>query len=187
MSALKHSGFLSLACCVLFVFAGGSVLDAQEEVERPLAKMGSVGFVTDDLDGTIHFYETVLGFSVVGATDVTAPKTRQVIGVPSGEAVRYAALAPDAWVKGDKSLAILSFFEVPSASSRPNRGNASHPSFVGDAILGLSVNNLDQVVARAQAAGAPLVADLGDSGTTRTSQSISILDPNGLRLEIYEY
>lgn len=153
----------------------------------PRAQIGSVGFITNDLDATIDFYTHVLGLTVVGTADVTADKTRGVIGVHSEEAVRYVALASQSWVEGNKSVAIISFFEVPSAPSSNLTQNAARVSIPGEAVLGLNVDDVDKVAARAKERGATVLAPLGESGTSRTSRSIALLDPNGIRVEVYEY
>jgi len=89
--------------------------EAAAAVSAPRAEVSTIGFVTHDLAATVAFYTEVLGFKLAGTADVTAEKTRQVIGAKSAGAVSYAALAPQAWIDGDRSLALVSFFEILDA------------------------------------------------------------------------
>ena len=46
--------------------------------------------------------------------------------------------------------------------------------------------NIDEIDRRMKKAGIPIVAPLGLSGSGR-SRSMAVLDPNGIRVEMYEY
>jgi len=54
-------------------------------------------------------------------------------------------------------------------------------------VLAHRVDDVDAVAQRAQERGVVILAPLGDSGTARTSRSIALLDPNGIRIEVSEY
>lgn len=121
-----------IALAFLIALAGETTTAEGQVVSEhtdPRARMGSVGFVTDDLDATLAFYTAVLDFTVAGRAEVTAAKTKQVIGLASETApLRYAALAPADWVDGDKSLALISFFESAVAPRPASAGDPIRPA-----------------------------------------------------------
>ncbi len=152
----------------------------------PTAQLRSASFVTLDLDASVAFYTTYLGYKELGRSEITAGKSRQVVGATGTDTVRYVSLAPADWSRENSTYAGISFIEIPSAAASPFDQNGTRPSRAGELVLAHRVSNIDEIARRMRAADVPIIAPLGLSGSGR-SRSMAVLDPNGIRVEMYEY
>ena len=154
--------------------------------ESPTANLRSASFVTHDLDASVAFYTNYLGYKELGRSEITAEKSRQVVGATGDDTVRYVSLAPAMWTRENNLYAGISFIEIPSSEATPFDQDGTRPSRAGELILAHRVTNIDEIASRMAADGVPVVAPLGLSGSGR-SRSMAVLDPNGMRVEMYEY
>ena len=166
----------------------GSAVGETTQLTRtpPTANLRSASFVTQDLDTSVAFYTTFLGYKELGRSEITADKSRQVVGATGDGTVRYVSLAPAMWSPEDSGYAGISFIEIPGAASSPFNQDGARPSGAGELVLAHRVENIDEIDRRMKKAGVPIVAPLGLSGSGR-SRSMAVLDPNGIRVEMYEY
>lgn len=162
-----------------------SVASAQDN-DDPTTILRSASFVTRDLDKTVAFYTELLGYKVLGQSEITAEKSRQVVGAKGTETVRYVSLAPAAWTKEDNKYAGISFIEIRGAKASPFDQDPTRPSREAELVLAHRAVNINEIARRAAEAGIPVVAPLGLSGSGK-SKSMALLDPNGIRVELYEY
>ena len=173
----------------LLVLAGLSAPFAYAD-DDPTAQLRSASFVTRDLDASVEFYTRFLGYRELGRSEITADKSRQVVGAKGNETVRYVSLAPAMWTREDNQYAGVSFIEVRSAARSPFDQDGERASRAGELVLAHRVTNIDEIAERMAAAGVPIVvtmvAPLGPSGSGK-SRSMAVLDPNGIRVEMYEY
>lgn len=154
--------------------------------EPPSAILRSTSFITVDLDASVAFYTEYLGYKELGRSEITADKSRTVVGATGEGTVRYVSLAPAAWSEEDNEYAGISFIEIPSADASPFDQDGTRPSRGGELVLAHRVQNIDEIDRRMRADGVPVVAKLGLSGSGK-SRSMAVLDPNGIRVEMYEY
>ena len=152
----------------------------------PTAQLRSASFVTRDLDASVAFYTEYLGYKELGRSEVTAEKSRQVVGAIAEGTVRYVSLAPAVWTREDNAHAGISFIEITTANESPFDQNAQRASRAGELILAHRVSNIDEIARRMAENDVPIVAPLGLSGSGK-SRSMAVLDPNGIRVEMYEY
>ena len=152
----------------------------------PTANLRSASFVTRDLEASVAFYTTYLGYKELGRSEITADKSRQVVGATGSSTVRYVSLAPAMWSPEDSGYAGISFIEIPAAVASPFDQDGDRASRAGELVLAHRVTNIDEIDRRIRKAGVPIVAPLGLSGSGR-SRSMAVLDPNGIRVEMYEY
>ena len=152
------------------------------------ATLRSASFVTKDLDACIAFYRDLLGYHILGEREITAEKSRQVVGATSPDStVRYVSMAPRGWtLDAPDERAGISFIEIDSAESSPFDQDGERASRAGELVLAHRVQNIEEIAKRAAAMGIPVVASLSPSGSGR-SMSMALLDPNGIRVELYEY
>ena len=174
------TAFIVLAS--VFVSANAA---AAEDVQ-PTAQLRSASIVTLDLDASVHFYTEFLGYQVLGRSEITAEKSRRVVGAKGDETVRYVSLAPSMWTREDNKYAGISFVEIRAAAASPFRQDSARASRGAEMILAHRVTGIDEIAARMRAADVPIVAPLGLSGSGK-SRSMAVLDPNGIRVEMYEY
>lgn len=152
----------------------------------PTAKIRSASFVTRDLDASVKFYTDYLGYKVLGRSEVTADKSRQVVGALKEGTVRYISLTPAEWSKDTPDFAGISFVEILTSKPTPLGHDATRTSREGEIILAHRVTNIKEINRRMTADGVPIVAPLSPSGSGK-SMSMAVLDPNGTRIEMYEY
>lgn len=166
----------------------GSAMGETTQLTRtqPTAQLRSASFVTRDLDASVSFYTTFLGYKELGRSEITADKSRQVVGASSAGTVGYVSLAPAMWSREDSTYAGISFIEIPDAVASPFDQDGARHSRAGELVLAHRVSNIDEIARRMKKAGIPIVAPLGLSGSGR-SRSMAVLDPNGIRVEMYEY
>ena len=148
----------------------------------------SASFVTNDMEASIAFYTELLGYHVLGDSTITAEKSRQVVGaVGDRKVLRYVSMAPKGWTIENQDLrAGVSFIEIEGAAPTPFDQDGTRASRAGELILAHRVTNIKEIARRAEEMGVPVVAPLGKSGSGK-SMSMALLDPNGVRVEMYEY
>lgn len=168
-------------CAALAYLAAAAVAD-----EPPTAQLRSASFVTHDIEASVAFYTEYLGYKVLGRSEITAPKSRAVVGAVAEGTVRYASLAPAMWSRENSDYAGLSFIEIRDAGASPFDQDPTRPSRAAEPILAHRVTNIDEIARRMAADDVPIVTPLGPSGSGK-SRSMAVLDPNGLRVELYEY
>lgn len=179
---MKRHNRLGVAAAMLLAITSASG-SAQED---PTATLRSASFVTRDLDLSVDFYTRYLGYKELGRSEITAPKSRQVVGASGEETVRYVSLAPSMWTREDNKYAGISFIEIRSAVASPFDQNGDRPSRAAELVLAHRVTDIDEIARRMAEDGVPIVAPLGLSGSGK-SRSMAVLDPNGIRVEMYEY
>ncbi|MEM7502568.1 MAG: VOC family protein [Pseudomonadota bacterium] len=154
--------------------------------DAPTAQLRSASFVTSDIEASVAFYTEYLGYKVLGRSEVTAPKSRAVVGAQTESTVRYVSLAPAMWSRDNSDYAGLSFIEIPEADASPFDQDPTRASRAAEPILAHRVTNIDEIARRMAEDNVPVVTPLGLSGSGK-SRSMAVLDPNGLRVELYEY
>jgi len=166
----------------------GSAVGETTQLTRtpPTAQLRSASFVTRDLEASVSFYTTFLGYKELGRSEITADKSRQVVGASGTSTVRYVSLASALWSREDSAYAGISFIEIPGAVESPFDQDGARPSRAGELVLAHRVSNIDEIARRMKKADIPIVAPLGLSGSGQ-SRSMAVLDPNGIRVEMYEY
>lgn len=174
----------------VFVFIGFGLhgIATAEDVVSPTGTLRSASFVTNDIDACVEFYSSLLGYEVLGESTITAAKSKQVVGaVGDRKVTRYVSMAPAGWSIENQDLrAGVSFIQIEGAEDTPFDQNGVRASRAGELVLAHRVENIAEIARRVEALGAPVVAPLGPSGSGK-STSMAVLDPNGVRVEMYEY
>ena len=109
-----------------------------------------------------------------------------MVGASGGDTVRHVSLAVHECSKENSKLAGIGFVEIKSAEKSPFDQDGTRTSRAAELILAHQVTNIDEIARCMADADAHIVAPLGlsDSGKSR---SMAVLDPNGVRVELYEY
>lgn len=182
----------TLICGFFLLAVTVSPLPASAENDGGVSsQLRTASFVTNDVDACIEFYTTLLGYEIIGDATVTAEKSRRVLGAPAGREVkRYVAMAPAGWsieaYRDGDLRAGVSFIEIEGVAPSPFDQDGERASRAGELVLAHRVTNIDEIARRVAAMNVPIVAPLGKSGSGK-SVSMAILDPNGVRIEMYEY
>lgn len=178
---------LSLALTLILYCVGIQGLRA-EPADSVEGTLRSASFVTNDIEACVKFYSMLLGYHVLGESTITAEKSRQVVGAGGDRRVtRYVSMAPKGWTIENQDLrAGVSFIEIEGAAPSPFDQDGARASRAGELVLAHRVTNIEEIARRAKEIDAPIVAPLGKSGSGK-SMSMAVLDPNGVRVEMYEY
>jgi len=177
---MKHIASIGFAVLVLACAANSAE-------DKPItATLRSTSFVTNDLEASARFFKDYLGYKELGRSKVTADKSRQIVGARGSETVSYISLVPAGWSKENPENAGISFVGIPSASGSAYENNGRRASRSGELILAHRVTNIDAIERRMRKDNVIFIAPLGLSGSGK-SRSMAVLDPNGNRIEMYEY
>lgn len=161
-------------------------------------RLANATFITNDLDRTLTFYQDGLGYQLLSVSAVDGEKSRRTVGALGDDPARIAYLAPAGWAApaGDdrrpgmifdsNTLAGLAFIEIASAESSDFPQEPVRPARTAEPILAHRVTNLEEVARRLDALEVTVVQPLGAS-SSGLSKSMAVLDPNGIRIELYEY
>lgn len=177
--------FALLFSLSMVLFLGPASAEEKPAVEGTLR---SASFVTNDIDACVEFYTQLLGYTVLGESTITAGKSRQVVGATGERKVtRYVSMGPAGWtIENPDERAGVSFIEIEGADATPFDQDGGRASRAGELVLAHRVKNIAEIARRVEALGVPVVAPLGKSGSGK-SISMAVLDPNGVRVEMYEY
>jgi len=174
----------------LLVLGPSSFLDAQAQGASSLetsriVRLSGNAFVTDDLDASIDFYTKFLDFEVVRRFDLTAA-SKEIYGVNGDEKIEYAALKPAGWPLDTPGLSGLNFAQVTTADENPIARNEQRVPYYGEFILTYEVRDIENIASEMRTAGVPIVTELSPSATGK-SMTLTFLDPNGIRVHLYDY
>jgi len=163
-----------------------SVQAESDEKTNRIVKLSGKAFVTNDLDVSIDFYSRFLGFEVVRRFELTAPASKSIYGITGDERIEYAALIPAGWPLDTPNLSGLNFAQIEGAENSLVTEDKKRNPFYGEFILTYEVRELAEIEREMKSAGVPIVTPLAPSGTGK-SMTLTVLDPNGLRVHFYEY
>lgn len=189
--------FLKLFGCV-FLVAGLSwgyptvaqpVENAEETAANAVLRTASI--YVKNWDASMRFYRDYLGYELMGEQPVTAQKSLEAIGISEGGTARIAYLKPtNNRIKRPFVGTYMALIELggPALEGRSYERAAPVTRAVrGEIILVHEVAGIDDIYAAMQQdAAVTVVSPLSLSGTGR-SRSFAVIDPNGVRIEIYEF
>ena len=143
--------------------------------------------VVKDLAASKQFYTTFLGYEVTADSEITAEVSKRTIGAVRNQRTRNVYLRSQKLQGRDRSASELALVHIDDARlPRIRRGKDPHDAVRGEVMLSLIVEGLEDVVRRMAAAGVTILSPVQLSATGK-SRIASVLDPNGVRLEMYEY
>lgn len=162
------------------------------ETEQINAAPRTAAIYVKDWDASVRFYTEYLNYEVMGGGPIERPKSLEAVGAQEDDTARILYLRPrNARIEREFTgfgLALIEFSneadDIPSLE-RPaaNRGRAVH----GEVALVHEVREVERIYAAMEAdPKVTIVSPLSLSGTG-LSRSFSVIDPNGVRLEIYEF
>ena len=80
----------------------------------------------------------------------------------------------------------MNFVEVQDAEENVLHQDPNRNPIASETMMAYVVTGLDEIERKIKAAEIPIVAPLALSGTGR-SRTLSVIDPNGVRVQFYEY
>lgn len=157
--------------------------------ELPPVRIGFANpvLMVKNLEESQRFYQDIMGYEVTGGGEITAEVSRHTVGAIKGQKTRSVYMR-SAKLK-DRDIAPSGIALVHIEDDRLpqlRRGYDPNHAVQGEIMLSLVVEGLEELLARVKAAGYTVLNDLEPSSSGK-SMIASILDPNGIRLEMYEY
>lgn len=171
-------------CFLGFVVLGCAA--AHAEPPNITARLSGTTITTSDFETTVRFYVDLLGFKETRRRALEAPASRGVFGLTDQANVMYAALTPHEWTQDNPYLSSLNVVVVPTDLSDGVARETGRRPYQGEVTLAYRVTGLEQIHEQVVANGVPVVTPLATSATGR-SRTLTILDPNGVRIHLYEY
>lgn len=189
--------FVKLLGCIFLTagLSGGNLTTAQtiENAEETAANavLRTASIYVKNWDASMRFYRDYLGYELMGEQPVTAQKSLDAIGVGEDGTARIAYLKPtNSRIKRPFAGTYMALIELggPALEGRSyERAVPATHAIRGEIILVHEVAGIDGIyTAMEQDAAVTMVSPLSLSGTGR-SRSFSVIDPNGVRIEIYEF
>lgn len=148
--------------------------------------VSGVSFITADLAATLRFYTRFAGLVQPRPQRLlTDAPSLAVYGVTDGTPIPYASLVPKGWPQTYPGHPGLNFAEIKSDKALLTGAPKRAPQ-AGETVLAFSVRNLTEKAEMMAQTGVKIVVPLALSGTGR-SKAITVLDPNGVRVQLYEF
>ncbi|WP_298503840.1 VOC family protein [uncultured Maribacter sp.] len=149
------------------------------------ATVSGMTFVTKDLESSILFYTKFLGFTVRKRIKIDTPEGLANFGVKGDQELDYVGLVP-AEFSEDNIIMGINFIEITEALDGPLLQKENRNPIAGEQMIAFSVQSLLEIEKQMQAANIPLIAPITPSATGK-SMTLTVLDPNGIRIHMYEY
>lgn len=149
----------------------------------------TAALIVRDMDESLAFYRDILGYTVRVDRVVTNPVSIETVGFENVTGFRIVYMLPNAaMTKHPFAASELSMSQPLGGAPMPKPSDpcAARTTRVGQVILSQQVEGLDTVAAKIAAGGYCVVSKLQLSGT-KQSRTMAVLDPNGIRVELFEY
>jgi catechol 2,3-dioxygenase-like lactoylglutathione lyase family enzyme len=149
----------------------------------------TAALIVRDMDESLAFYRDVLGYRIVVEKRVTDATSIETVGLEGYDGFRLIYLKPNAefpsrpFAASDISL-VQPFGGQPQP--RPTDPCAGKATRIGQIVMSQQVQGLDAIAANVTARGYCVVSSLRPSSTGQ-SRTLAVLDPNGIRVEMFEY
>jgi catechol 2,3-dioxygenase-like lactoylglutathione lyase family enzyme len=138
-----------------------------------------VCFTVSDLECSVRFWARFLGTGPERRVDYNGPTDEAVTGYPGAHFLAAYFRLP-----GDVLLELFEYVEPP-----PERPSSSETYVVGNAHLGITVDDLDEAHQRLQGTGATFRSPGPvpvTSGRHAGARSMYVRDPDGITIEVLE-
>ncbi|WP_432201782.1 VOC family protein [Erythrobacter sp. W53] len=196
-AALKigSTSALVLACMLLITGLPGmsplAAQDTQSEVATKaeagiIAQISGTSFLTEDAAASAAFYVKYLGFTILRDRMTDSDATKGVYGITETGPIRTITVVPAIWSREDPNYIGIQFTQISAANDHPFPSRPDRRPRLGEPTLGLQVNDLEAIIARMEADDITVVVPIAPSATGR-SMAATVLDPNGIRIQLYEY
>ncbi len=178
---------------VLLCFWLGHSLSAQSDNNKNgendnisiSAKLSGAAFVTKNLEASVKFYTSFLGFKVHKRITIDSPAGIAPFGLSGDKKLRYVALLPAEWSVEKPYFPGLNFIEIIEAEANPFSQGAKRKSMEGEVMKAYSVVGLVEIADQMKKEKVPIVTPLAPSATGK-SMTLTVIDPNGIRVQLYE-
>jgi catechol 2,3-dioxygenase-like lactoylglutathione lyase family enzyme len=174
---------------MLKLFAAASLAAASAFAQTtPVVQLQNLAHTTESLDKTVPFYRDVLGLPVNGARDSLTAQPQKL----DEDMSKFTATKGMSFRGATFRIPNATFgFELTEFTGGPRK--AVHPNLqdIGSATLALQVRDIEKVLAKVKASGAPIVtiggAPVNPTGNASSKfREILVRDPDGFFVELQQ-
>jgi catechol 2,3-dioxygenase-like lactoylglutathione lyase family enzyme len=164
-----------------------SICTAQAQDIR--SGLRTAALIVRDMDESLAFYRDVLGYRIIVEKRVTDATSIETVGLEGHDGFRLIYLKPNAefpshpFAASDISL-VQPFGGTPT--KKPADVCDGKTTRIGQIVMSQQVQSLGAIAAKIKAGGYCVVSGLRPSATGQ-SRTLAVLDPNGIRVEMFEY
>lgn len=181
---MRHSkiAFYALLACLWIPMAGA--VDSEPVVRIGLA---NPVLIVKDLEESTKFYTEIMGYEVVGGGPIESPVSKRTVGAIRDQNTRAVYLSSAKLEKRDLDPSGIALIHIEDTDlPQMQRGQHANDAVQGEVMLSLVVEGLEALLQRMDQGGYTILNNLQLSSSGK-SNIASALDPNGIRLEMYEY
>ena len=174
--------------CLAFVvlWIGASVSNAQDSNIR--ANLSNPILITKDLESSVEFYTSCFGFERTGGGEITAGVSKRTVGAAEDQTAQSVYIRAKPLQTREPRLTGFALIEITGGDDLPEipRIDGDNAAIRGEVLLSLIVESIDEIVACSEANGGTILNAPEPSSSDR-SIIASLVDPGGVRIEMYEY
>jgi catechol 2,3-dioxygenase-like lactoylglutathione lyase family enzyme len=174
---------------LLKVFAGLGLLAGPSFAQStPVIRLQNLAHTTESLDKTVPFYRDVLGLPVNGTRDPLAAKPQKL----DDDMSKFTGTKGMSFRAATFSIPNAAFgFELTEFTGGPRKPVRPNLRDIGAATLALQVRDIEKVMAKVKASGAPVVtiggAPVNPTGNPNSKlREIVVRDPDGFFVELQQ-
>jgi catechol 2,3-dioxygenase-like lactoylglutathione lyase family enzyme len=159
---------------------------AADEVRSGLR---TAALIVRDMDESLAFYRDVLGYGIIVEKRVTDTTSIETVGLEGHDGFRLIYMKPNADFPSHPFPASdISLVQPLGGPPQPKPADvcAGKATRVGQIVMSTQVQGLDAIAAKIKAGDYCVVSGLRPSSTGQ-SRTLAVLDPNGIRVELFEY
>jgi catechol 2,3-dioxygenase-like lactoylglutathione lyase family enzyme len=170
------------------VSAAASLFAAVAFSQTPVVRLQNLAHTTESLDKTVPFYRDVLGLAPNGTRDPLAQLPQKL----DEDMSRFTATRGMSFRAASFRIPNATFgFELTEFTNGPRKPVRPNIQDIGAATLALQVRDIEKVLAKVKASGAPVVTIGGDpvnpTGNPNSKlREIVVRDPDGFFVELQQ-
>lgn len=161
--------------------------DSPNVLPEIYSHVSGMTFITQDLEASINFYEQYLGYVIRGRRELDTIAGKSVFGLKESDpGIPYAVLVPAEFSPTNTNFPGLNFAEIKSSQADVFNRSQQREPVSGEIVIAFNVTGLEKIHTKIQANNIPIMVPLAPSATGK-SLALTIMDPNGIRIQMYEY
>lgn len=175
-----------LAIALVAASLGATTTGAQDSNIR--ANLSNPILITEDLDASVNFYMACFGFERSGGGEITADVSKRTVGAAEDQTARSVYIRAKPLQNREPRLTGFALIEITGGDDLPElpRVTGDNAAIRGEVILSLIVESIDEIVSCSEANGGTIL-NAPEPSSSGKSQIASLVDPGGVRIEMYEY
>lgn len=175
-----------LALAIAMTSLSASGVAAQDSNIR--ANLSNPILITRDLDASVDFYTSCFGFERSGGGEITADVSKRTIGAAEDQTARSVYIRAKPLQNREPRLTGFALIEITGGDPLPEvpRVTGDNAAIRGEVLLSLIVESINEIVSCSEANGGTIL-NAPEPSSSGKSQIASLVDPGGVRIEMYEY